>query len=154
MFFPDRPKGYAELQRVLRPRGRAVVSSWAPIEDSPLMSLMFAAIRAIEPSWPAPRRDPAGLENPEVLASEMRAGGFVDVRIEPHSESLTPPDADTLWAGMVRSSAPLVLLRRRLGEDEWTRREPDALRSLARGLESGPRELSTTAWLACGTKPG
>jgi hypothetical protein len=53
---------------------------------------------------------------------------------------------------MVRSSAPLVLLRRRLGEAEWARREPQALESLARGLESGRRELSTTAWLACGTK--
>ena len=131
-----------------------MVSSWAPVEDSPLMTLMFGAIRSIEPSWPAPRRDPAGLENPEVLAAEMRAGGFVDVRIEPHTERVTPPDASTLWASMVRSSAPLVLLRRRLGETEWARREPDALQVLVRGLESGPRELSTSAWLACGTKGG
>lgn len=154
MFFPDRPKGYAELLRVLKPGGRAVVSSWAPIEDSPLMTLMFGAIRAIEPSLPAPRRDPLGLENPEVLASEMRAAGFADVRIEPHSQSLTPPDPNTLWASMVRSSAPLVLLRRRLGEAEWVKREPLALEFVARGLESGPRELSTTAWLGCATKPG
>jgi SAM-dependent methyltransferase len=154
MFFPERPRGYAELLRVLRPAGRALVSSWAPIEDSRLMSLMFAAIRVVEPSWPAPRRDPLGLENPEVLAAEMRSAGFVDVRIEPHTESLTPPDASALWAGMVRSSAPLVLLRRRLGEAEWQKRAPLALKSLESGLEGGPHALSTTAWLALGTKPG
>jgi SAM-dependent methyltransferase len=154
MFFPDRPKGYAELLRVLKPGGRAVVSSWAPIEDSPLMSLMFGAIRTLEPSWPAPRRDPLGLENPEVLAAEMRAAGFTDVRIEPHTHAVSPPDAHTLWASMVRSSAPLVLLRRRLGEAEWAKREPEAIEFVVRSLKSAPRELSTTAWLGCGTKPG
>lgn len=153
MFFPDRPRGYAELCRVLRPGGRAVVSSWQPIEESPLVSLMFGAIRVIEPSWPAPRKDPLGLENPEVLAAEMRAGGFVEVRIEPHTQSVTPESADALWAGMARSSAPLVLLRRRLGEQEWARRVPDALAYLERSFEGGPRELSTTAWLAVGRKP-
>ena len=153
MFFPNRLRGYAELLRVLKAGGRAVVSSWQPIEDSPLISLMFSAIRAIEPSWPAPKKDPLGLENSEVLAAEMRAGGFADVRIVPHTESLTPESAEALWAGMARSSAPLALLRRRLGEEEWARRVPAALAVLDRGLTSGGRELSTTAWLAVGTRP-
>ena len=153
MFFPDRPRGYSELLRVLRPGGRAVVSSWQPIEESPLVSLMFGAIRVIEPSWPAPKKDPLGLENPDVLAAEMRAAGFGDVRIVPHTQSLAPESASALWTGMARSSAPLVLLRRRLGEEEWARRIPDALAYLERSLEGGPRELSTTAWLAVGNKP-
>src|SRR5688572_30595973 len=32
MFFPDRARGFAELLRVLKPGGVAVVSSWAPFE--------------------------------------------------------------------------------------------------------------------------
>jgi SAM-dependent methyltransferase len=153
MFFPDRPRGYAELLRVLRPGGRAVVSSWQPIEESPLVSLMFGAVRVIEPSWPAPKKDPLGLENPDVLASEMRSAGFSGVHIVPHTQSLTPESAEAFWAGMARSSAPLVLLRRRLGEEEWARRVPDALAYVERALGGGPRELSTTAWLAVGNRP-
>jgi ubiquinone/menaquinone biosynthesis C-methylase UbiE len=43
MFFPDRSQGFAELHRVLRPGGVAIVTSWAPIDLSPLMTLSFAA---------------------------------------------------------------------------------------------------------------
>ena len=46
----------------------------------------------------------------------------------------------------------LVLLRARLGEAEWQRREPPIRTYLAAVLEREP-ELSTTAWLAVGYKP-
>ncbi len=35
MFFPDRQKGYAEIYRTLKPGGRVVISSWAPVSESP-----------------------------------------------------------------------------------------------------------------------
>src|SRR5437763_1678380 len=44
MFFPDRAKGFAELRRVLAPGARAVVASWIPIDEIPLMKAMFAAV--------------------------------------------------------------------------------------------------------------
>lgn len=150
MFFPDRPKGYAELRRVLRRGGKAVVSSWAPVADSPLLSLMFGAVRAIDSSWPAPQRDPLGLENPDVLAAELRSAGFTNVEIVPYKLTVEVSDAADVWARMVRSSAPLVLLRRRIGESAWAEREPHALAYLERELATAS-ELSTTAWLGLGT---
>jgi SAM-dependent methyltransferase len=150
MFFPDRPKGYAELRRVLRPGAKAVVSSWAPIADSPLLSLMFGAVRVIDSSWPAPQRDPLGLENPDVLAAELRAAGFTDVEIVPHTLTVEVSDAADVWARMVRSSAPLVLLRRRIGEAAWAEREPHAVAYIETELAKAS-ELSTTAWLGVGT---
>jgi len=152
MFFPDRARGFTELARVLKPGAGAVVSAWAAIEDSSLMRAMFGAIVAADPTFTMPVRNAAGLENPEVLAAEMRAGGFEHVRIEPMTHRIRPANADELWLRMARSSAPLVLLRSRLGEPEWQRREP-IVRDFLRQALKRDAELETTAWLAVGYKP-
>lgn len=152
MFFPDRARGFSELARVLKPGAGAVVSAWAPVEDSSLLRAMFGALAAADPTFVMPRRDDAGLENPEVLAREMREGGFERVRIEPVTKTIRPSSAEELWLRMARSSAPLVLLRNRLGEAEWQRREPLVRDFLRQALTREP-ELATTAWLAVGYKP-
>jgi SAM-dependent methyltransferase len=153
MFFPDRPRGYAELLRVLKPDGMALVSSWAPLDDSPLMALMFAALRAADETLPPPRRDPLSLENPEVLASEMRSAGFADVEVKPCTRAITTGDACAVWESMARSAPLLALLRRRVGEAEWQRRSQIGIEHVARALDGKTVELSTTAWFGTGRKP-
>jgi ubiquinone/menaquinone biosynthesis C-methylase UbiE len=152
MFFPDRPRGWSELYRVLRPGAGAVVSSWASFDESSLMRAMFGALAAVDPTFTAPRKDGRSLENPEVLAGEMSAAGFERVRIEPVTHSIRPASGADLWQRLARSSAPLVLLRNRLGEAEWLRREPRVHAFLAEALQQDP-VLSTTALLAVGYKP-
>jgi ubiquinone/menaquinone biosynthesis C-methylase UbiE len=152
MFFPDRPRGWGELYRVLKPGAGAVVSSWASFVESSLMRAMFGALAAVDPNFVSPRKDVESLENPEVLAGEMRAAGFVRVRVAPVAHSIRPDSAEALWHSMVRSSAPLVLLRNRLGEAEWLRREPGVHAYLAEALRQDP-VLSSTALLAIGYKP-
>ncbi|HSO35913.1 MAG TPA: class I SAM-dependent methyltransferase [Labilithrix sp.] len=153
MFFPDRARGFTELWRVLRPGGTAVVSSWAPLARSPLMQAMFGALRAADPAMPEPRPDPSSLENPEVFEREMRAAGFVDVAIHPHEEAIAVDDAEALWDRMVRSSAPLVMLRRKLGEATWATRAEVARAWLRERIGPTPTALATVAFLGVGRRP-
>jgi ubiquinone/menaquinone biosynthesis C-methylase UbiE len=153
MFFPDRAQGLRELHRVLRPGGTLVVSSWAPLARSPLMAAMFGALRAADETFVTPAYNPDSLENPERLASELRAGGFATVSVQEHTTTLAFDAVDALWSRMTRSSAPLVSLRKRLGEALWRERSELARAYLLRELGSGSLALSTTAWLGYGVRP-
>jgi SAM-dependent methyltransferase len=153
MFFPDRPRGFRELFRVLKPGGVAVVSSWAPVDESSLMSLMFGALRAADPSRPAPQKDFLSLENSELFELELKQAGFVEATVQPHAVEFPPVPADELWDRMSRSSAPLVLLRRRLGESSWNTQAEVARAYLRENLRGANQRLNTKAFLGCGRKP-
>lgn len=151
MFFPDRNQGFAELFRVLRPGGVAVVSSWAPVDQSPLMTLMFGALRAADPSRAAPQTNWLSLENPEVFTRELTAVGFKDVRVVPYTHSVRVESAEAYWEVTTRASAPLVLLKNRLGAAEWAR-QGELAKAYLREQIKEPRELSTTAYLGLGRR--
>lgn len=151
MFFPDRAKGFAELWRVLAPGGAAVVSSWAPVDRSPLMQLLFGALCAADPSRAAPQTNWLSLENPEVFERELAAAGFRDVSVRPYTHSATVESADQFWDATTRWSAPVVLLKNRLAPDEW-RRQSDAALAFLRERIHGPTSLDTTAFLGFGRR--
>jgi len=152
MFFPDRGRGFRELHRVLGPGGRALVSSWAPVAQAPLMDALFAAIRVLDPSRPPPQADVFSLENPDVLASEMTQAGFADVRVETVAQELEFASALHLWQMMIKGSVPFVLMRRGMGEQAWAEREPAAIAAMAEAV--GQRQsLPSSAHLGFGTKP-
>jgi ubiquinone/menaquinone biosynthesis C-methylase UbiE len=154
MFFPDRPQGFRELWRVLKPGGIAVVSSWAPVDESTLMQLMFGAIRAADPSRPAPAKDLLSLENSELFQQELETAGFEQVRIHTHQADFrVDAGGDELWERISRSSAPLVLMRKRLGEEAWQKQAAIAREYVRNELASGVTSLGTKAFLGVGYKP-
>jgi SAM-dependent methyltransferase len=151
MFFPDRERGFAELHRVLAPGGVAVVSSWAPVDRSPLMTLLFGALCAADPSRSAPQTNPLSLENPDVFERELSGAGFRDVSVRPYTHALLVEGPEQFWDVTTRSSAPLVLLKNRLGAAEWQRQSELALACLRERLRE-PSALATTAWIGFGRR--
>ncbi|MFD4440656.1 class I SAM-dependent methyltransferase [Nocardia sp. NPDC058519] len=150
MFFPDRPKGFAELHRVLRPGGTAVVAAWASAAESSLMRALFGALVAADPTAALPQPNPRSLENPRVFDAEMRAAGLLDVRIQQHTVEVQYPDATALWESLTRSSANLAVVRDEVGEEEWQRRTEAAVDHLTVTYRPNT-PLRTTALFGIGT---
>lgn len=158
MFFPDRARGFGELARVLRPGGRAVVSSWAPIERSPAMQVVFGALGAAIPETKQGAQQEAPrpvetLESAEVFMREMRRAGFEQVAIHSVVHAFGAGSAAELWDDMVRGTAPIALAREKFGEEEWARRSREAVRFLESRFTTTPVEVRSEAYLAVGTKP-
>lgn len=152
MFFPDRAAGFSELHRLLLPGGMAYVASWAPLSESPLMSLMIDALRVADPSMPLPTSDLASLENPEVFHREMSAAGFGDIIVQRIYKEWLFAEFDEFFDRMIRGSAPLEVMKRAVPASEWARRLGVMRAYLLDKLGPRPTGLGSTAWLAQGTK--
>ena len=150
MFFPDRAAGFRELYRVLRPGARAVVSSWPPLNQLPLLNVMIDAIsRSIDPPPPAANFP---LSDPEAFRDEMLEAGFTRVEIHTRTHSRAIPNVTAFWEANVRSSAPVALLRRRLGEPEFATVSEKVLGHLVNRFGDASLDAEWTAQIAVGVK--
>ncbi len=153
MFFPDRARGFAELRRILAPGARAVVSSWQPLESVPAMAAMFGALR--ETLWKTfgqggpPQSDQGPLTTADACRSEM-GRSFVDVVVHPVSTEVDFPSVDALWESMQRTMAPIVMMRRGVGEERWAPLSSAARAAMAAALGEGPVKLAMNALLTVG----
>jgi len=78
MFFPDRPKAFAEARRVLRPGGTLLFSVWDRIEDNAFAHVVTLALAKRFPEKPPAflARTPHGHYDPAPIESDLRLGGF------------------------------------------------------------------------------
>jgi SAM-dependent methyltransferase len=151
IFLPEPEQGLRELRRVLRAGGRAVVSSWTPLGEIPFLRDAFGACfeaalggppPPIAPTWPTL----------DALGEALHGAGFRDVNVVEHIHPQHFATPDVAWTSMQHATAPLVLLRRGLGEAKW--RVVDAFtRTRLRELW-GERavEIPLRANLGCGTR--
>ena len=148
MFLPSRARGFAELFRVLRPGGKAVVATWAPLEKTPFMSAVFGSLIELVPGTPPPAKI---LDTSETCITEMAMAGFSDVRVESATFAFEAPSLAEYWAWFPSSCAPLAALSKTLGADY----APLMQKLYARVEErvgAGPLKVEMPALLTVGTK--
>ncbi|MFT3896562.1 MAG: methyltransferase domain-containing protein [Thermomonas sp.] len=85
MFFPDKPRAYAEARRVLRPGGAFLFNVWDAIAENDFADTVSRALEGMFPDDP-PRfmaRTPHGYHDVEAIARDLAVAGFGDApRIE------------------------------------------------------------------------
>jgi SAM-dependent methyltransferase len=147
MFFPDRVAGMRELERILRPGRRAIISSWVPFEG-PFGALM-SATQQVMPGLTF-GDGPPPLSNPDAIRGEMTAAGFASVSVETIVHELTVPSFDAFWDSMERTNAPLVLLRHRLGPQRWGAMGPKIRDRVRQVLGEGAVVIGRSAFFGIG----
>jgi ubiquinone/menaquinone biosynthesis C-methylase UbiE len=150
MLFPEPAGGLAELARVLRPGGSAVVTSWVAAERRPLRQAAYAILDELAPGT-APEQASTPSDREECRAV-MVEGGFIDVEVSQLATSMEMPSTEAFVDYLARVHPPVAALRERLG-DRWAEVRAERLTRLRAQVGPGPHSIPLVANLSVGRRP-
>jgi ubiquinone/menaquinone biosynthesis C-methylase UbiE len=150
MFFPDRARAFAEMKRVLRPGGRAVVATWGPIDKRPITKIGFEAIAEVMPDLP--RMAKGDMQSVDDCLREVRDAGFRDVTAHAFTASTHIASAERYLEIVERSGAPIAMLKKKIGEEGWRGLRAKVLDAVRRRLPDAPVDLTAEAIFTVGTR--
>lgn len=139
MFFPDRPRAFAEAFRVLRLGGRFLFSVWDRIEANEFADEVVRAVAALFPADPPLflARTPHGHHDAGALGTELRAAGFTDVAVETVPRESVAPDDQSVAVGYCQGTPMRGEIEAR-GAGRLVEATAAAARAVAARFGSGP----------------
>jgi ubiquinone/menaquinone biosynthesis C-methylase UbiE len=151
MLFPDMPKGIRELARVVKPRGRVLMTVYGDPHQIEFFSFFVTAIQSVRPDFDGPPMDPPPLpfqlQDPERLRKELTTAGLRNVNVETITETTEFRTGHDLWDWLVWSNPIVDTVISTL---DLTNHESDVVRQ---ALETMVRERSGNGGAAKLTNP-
>jgi ubiquinone/menaquinone biosynthesis C-methylase UbiE len=134
MFFPDRPKGYAEARRVLKPGAPFIFNAWDSLVHNDVPRIVWEAVLEHYPQNPPDffPRLPHGYHDADVIRDDLRQAGFSDVTVEVVTRQSFAPSARDAAVALCMGT-PLRI--------EIAARDPDGLAAVTDRAEAALRSL-------------
>ena len=152
IFFSDIAKGFAELKRVLKPKGRCAVVCWSDPDKFEMMTYLKRAIQIAASDFKIPEQTPvwARLTGSEHLEKEMQTAGFSNIKVSNMTATLVMDSPQEFWRDFTSSAPPLARLFGALGEEK-TRKTGEVFTELImHDCRDGAPSFSAEACIAIG----
>lgn len=154
IFFPDRVKGFAEMKRVLKPGGKAIVTGWCGPDKFEAFGLFMGSVKKALPEMPPPPAPPPifSLADSNLFEKEMKEAGFSDVKLETVSHKFEMESGEAFWELFRSSAPPAVALLKKVGPEATAKIRGVVLDAIKERFGSGPVVLMNAAHIAVGVR--